>query len=518
MNVKHQTPAELCRELARGWTAAHAEAPRELIARLCGRWQSGFDSESPQTSAYRAVLALNHVRLLGASEMGCLVLGGGAAVEREVTEFWQQHGGGGRLALVLAATTALKDAARQFVSPDRCVFLGDGELEPLFLHPQALELLKEHLRRQIPLRRLLPYDIIHPVAPNMFFGRRDLLDRIRQEETTSFAIAGPGRIGKSSLLKQYAHELRCDPRDDRRHRLFAIDCYPYAGLDADAIASRIALDISADSEAHRVNALTLVRFLKRHSRSGAAPLELLLDEVDGVCQSKAFEELAEAVRLGYCRVLLCGKGTLYRTMRQQETQFSKRLQLIRPEPLDPDSAGRLLLEPLAELGFAPENAAALRQQVFALTARRPHLIQECARLLFDYATADQTKTLTACHLEQLREEFLKLSHAMLSLEDMADDLTRLLALLWLRSGGGPINVGTLQKLADPNGVTLTAAKALDICDDLWIANVLTWEKGAFSLASPYLVEWVRRMDFSKEIERLKSLATQRFASRATYAT
>ena len=96
-------------------------------------------------------------------------------------------------------------------------------------------------------------------------------------------------------------------------------------------------------------------------------MELLLDEVDGVCQSKAFEELAEAVRLGYCRVLLCGKGTLYHTMRQQETQFSKRLQLIRPEPLDPDSAARLLLEPLAELGFKPENPAVVREQVFVLT-------------------------------------------------------------------------------------------------------------------------------------------------------
>ena len=124
---------------------------------------------------------------------------------------------------------------------------------------------------------------------------------------------------------------------------------------------------------------------------------------------------------------------------------------------------------------------------------------------------------TARHLEQLREEFMKLSHAMLSLEDMADDLTRLLALLWLRSGGGPINVGALQMLAEPHGVPLTAAKALDICDDLWIANVLTWEKGSFTLASPHLVEWVRRMDFNKEIDRLKSLVTQRFATRATYA-
>jgi hypothetical protein len=249
--------------------------------------------------------------------------------------------------MVLAATSAIKEVAQRCAPADRCVFLGDGEIERLLTHAQPLELLKEHLRRQIPLRRLLPYDIIHPVAPNMFFGRREILDRFHQEETTSFAIAGPGRIGKSSMLKQYRHELRWNTRDDRRQRLFLIDCYPYGGLDHDALARRIALDISADSEANRVKATTLLRFLKRHSREGEQPLELLFDEVDGICRSETTEELAEAVRNGYCRVILCGKSCLYALMRQRESQFAKRLELIRPEPLDPESAEQLLFEPLA---------------------------------------------------------------------------------------------------------------------------------------------------------------------------
>src|SRR5205823_12806949 len=123
-------------------------------------------------------------------------------------------------------------------------------------------------------RSLIPFDVTHPASPNMFFGRRDLLERFRDEDTTSFAIAGPGRIGKSSLLHQFRYELQ-KVSDERLHRLTMIDCFSYGTLDGDQLAQRFALDISAKSEANRVNQRTFLRFLKRESSDGAEPLELL---------------------------------------------------------------------------------------------------------------------------------------------------------------------------------------------------------------------------------------------------
>src|SRR5712675_2748595 len=108
MNIKHTSSTELCRQLAEGWTVEHSEAPRELLVRFRARWQAGVELETPRVSAYRVVLGLNNVRLLGASALGCLILGDGARVEQEVNEFWQQYGGSGRLTIILAATAALK--------------------------------------------------------------------------------------------------------------------------------------------------------------------------------------------------------------------------------------------------------------------------------------------------------------------------------------------------------------------------------------------------------------------------
>jgi len=512
--MKIASPMDLCRRLAEGWTTESPDAPRELLARLRARWQGSVESECPRASAYRAVLELNQLHLLGTSALGCLVLGEGANVEQEVTEFWQCHGGPGRLAVILAATTKIKEAAQKYVMPTGCLLLGDGELEDLLTHSQPIEVLKKHMRSQIPLRRLLPYDFMHPVAPNMFFGRRDILKRLHEEETKSFAIAGPGRIGKSSLLKQYHYELRRKPRDDRRQHLFLIDCYPYARFDADQLAQRLALHVSADSEANRVNASTLTRFLKRRSRDGDRPLELLLDEVDSVCLNTAFDELAEAVRSNYCRVVLCGRNNLYRLMKNGSHQFDNRLELIRPEPLDPESAKQLLLKPLSDLGITLEDQVAFLECVFDLSARLPHLIQYCANRLFQFAEADGSTAVTERYLQRLREEFVAMSHSMLPLEDLEDDVARLMALLWLQEGGGTVTVGLFQGLAKKHSLTLGASKALDICDQLWICNVLTWEHGVLALASPHLVKFVRQMDFSNEISRLKGLAASLLVDQA----
>jgi len=197
-------------------------------------------------------------------------------------------------------------------------------------------------------------------------------------------------------------------------------------------------------------------------------------------------------------------------MRDGSHQFENRLELIRPEPLDAESAKELLLRPLGDLGILPEDEGAVLQCVFKLSARRPHLVQHCAKLLFQFVEADGSTRIAGRHLQRLREWFMEMVHSMLPLENLTDDLTRLMALLWLHERGGIVTVGSFQELARRHGIMMSAAKALDICDELWICNVLTWERGTLALANAHLVEFVRRMDFNSEIARLKeTLASDR---------
>ena len=503
MNAKELNNAELCRRCAEGWTAEHAEIPRELIARLGVRWHANLGGmEWAGRSAFRMLMELSQVRLQGACDIGCLLLGAGADAAKETTAFWDALGGAGRIGLIFAATTGLTDSARAACPAGRCAFLTNGQMDTMLTSSHPLEILKEQLRAQIPRGRLLPYDITHPVRPNMFFGRQDLIARFINEETTSFAVAGPGRIGKSSLLRQYIYCLR-RRGDERAQRLKHIDCYAYAQLFPDQLARRIALDLSADSEANRVNCDTLQRFLKRLSHDGRQPLELIFDEVDIVCTNAAFECLGEAVKEGYCRVIVCGRGGLHRMMRSKNGMLAARLELIQPEPLDAVSAEKLLSEPVADLGLTFAEPEIMRDRVFALTRRLPHLIQTCARQMVEYALAEGTEVLTTAHLRRAAEESASVFYGILPFDDLSDDLTRLMTLLILRNGCGVVNVGRLQQLAARETVELEATKAVEICYELWICNVLTQERGLFALTNSTLVDFVQKLGLlSGEIARL----------------
>lgn len=499
MSHKGHSVATLYQRLREGVASEQTEAARDILARL--RERVGAQGEQSRVEGHSCSFELHHIRLRGASHVAGLALGAKMDVEQTVENFWNERGGAGRIGIILTANAELKEQARRCLHQERCIFLDDVEGRILLEeahHPQ--DYFKEQLRAQIPIGRLIPYDITRPAEPNMFFGRRDLLKRVLHEETTSFAIAGPGRIGKSSFLHQFFRLCRSE---GRRNRIFMIDCFPYSQLPSDELAQRFALDISANTEAYRVNGSSLLRFLRRETRDGDQPLDLLFDEVDKICEDSAFEVVGDAVKHGYCRVVLCGKGGLLRMMTHGTAQLAERLTLVQPEPLDVDSARRLLIEPLFDLGFKIPDAVWLAEAVFGLTQRRPHLIQACARQMIGNAMAEESTTIGQAQFDNVLRNFGAFATTLLPLDAMSDDETRLAALLLLRVGLGEVNVGRLQGVFNALDLEVTAVRALDICRDLWICNVLTWEKDTFAVTNRYLVDHAKRMDLGYEIERLR---------------
>lgn len=507
MSIGQASASKLCRELAKGWSAEHPEAPRRFFAHLRAHWQVDIQNETPGCSAYQADLRQDQLHLSAMSTFRCLVLGHGADLGHELIHVTRNHAGAGRIILViLAMPTKFKNIAWQFTRPNWCVLLDIRELEDLLGCKQPFRRLKEHCRRNIPAMHLLHWGSNHPAPESMFFGRRNILRRLHYEETKSFAIVGPRRIGKSSLLHKYCHEIRINNRDDRRHRLFFINCEPGAVWNQDQFARKLAFAISPDSKANRINTRTLLGFLKRHSSKGQRPLELLLDDVDDVCLNKSFAPLAEAVRANYCRLILSGRGNLYRMMKDGAQQLANCLELIRLEPLDPKSARQLIFRPLGDVGVVIDNKEALQQSVFELSGRLPHLIQDCLGIVLRHWQKELPLAITSQDLKRLRENFTTMPNSLLDREHLRDDLSLLMALLWLRHGKRRVTTGSLQRIARKHGILLSAAKAEAICDDLWFHNVFSWERGVMSVAVPQMFECVRSMlNFNDVISHLKGL-------------
>ncbi len=104
-----------------------------------------------------------------------------------------------------------------------CV-LSPAELAALAQQADRLTFLSQLVARQMGIRRVCPYETVHAVEGSMFFGRAEELRSLIEHDTTSFAIVGSSRIGKSSLLKRYRW-LSLRHKLPRRSRLFLIDLY-----------------------------------------------------------------------------------------------------------------------------------------------------------------------------------------------------------------------------------------------------------------------------------------------------
>lgn len=309
-----ENPAALLLALEHGWRAEHPDPARALLLQLATRLRGEREVTEARDDVLEGRLELPQIRLQGVARLPCLVLGPKADAAAEMRSFWDRRGGAGQLVLVASALLPVLDQARTAAPPNRCIFLGPQEIRGVLEATVAKEAFTRLIREQIPRSRLDPYHVTLPVEGPMFFGREPELALLRDKELNSYAIAGPGRIGKTSLMREYARRLRAD-RDPRVTRLHdKISLYQCGSYTEDGLARHIAMLISSTSMAARVTVDTLTAFLSNQKELQDGPLELLIDEVDEVSTNKAFKMLIQAAREGFCRLVLCGRGNLLRAM------------------------------------------------------------------------------------------------------------------------------------------------------------------------------------------------------------
>jgi hypothetical protein len=324
----------------------------------------------------------------------------------------------------------------------------------------------------------------------MFFGRRGELDKLCFESDVSFAVAGPGRIGKTSLVNHYRRRLLPRLRDPQLHRTFHIDFY-HCPRDPNSVARFLAMKLDGSRRSNEITVNKLPDFLQYQRSQLGGPLNLLLDEVDNVCQSEAFSALGEAAKRGYCRLVLIGKGELLDMMLYSETQLKQRLQLLRLSPLDEASARSLLLEPLSDLGFRIEDPDRLVEHVFRLTGRLPHLMQFFAKRLIELAIEEERNEISAAQVEMLKWDYDTAFFFLSPLDGkyLENPEARLIAFLLLKERPAVITPAMLRSLVRRWDLALDEARALKLCNELVIHNVLTWNREGFQIANEALADY-----------------------------
>lgn len=501
MNTRKLTLPALLDALADGWESAATALVEEFLLRWKTALKCSSSGERVSRNTLQCVLDLGEIRLRGMSEVQCLVMGGEempAAAQAFVVEATRP----GRVALILGLSKAAYECSRT-TCVGRFAILDRDCVQALLEAPNPRLCLKRHLWEQIPRRALIPYSIVLPAEENMFFGRRLELDRLMQEEHVSFALAGPGRIGKTSLAKRFEGELR-QTRDPRAQRKFALNLGGCGSLSSNALARYIAMQIDPSHRSDRVTTHDLLDFLRHQRHKLGGPLELLLDEVDEVYGSDVLDILGAAARAPrepaeakerICRLVLCGRGVLLRAILTEKRSLACRMEVLRLAPLDEAAARELLLSPLEDLGFAVSEPARILDFIFRFTGRMPHLLQYYGLQLVELAIRSGEKAITPALTELVKWDFETAQFLCSALLQIAEPDRRLIALELVKRNAGLVTIPLVRQVAMENGIPMEHLAALQLMNELVIDQVLRWDNGAYAIANESLVDYANRLGF-----------------------
>lgn len=488
------------------WSAEHSETAQEFVTHWLRKLDSTGRVVKVSANAVQFEMDLSSVRLHGVHNVACLALTGqnenvSATLARE---FWHHVDASERLVFFLCFTLEAY-ASLQYILPlQGALRLSPKEVENILQDTQPRHRLIVQLRQQYPLVRLAPFNNSQPVSPHMFFGRQAELELLRYESKTSFAIAGPGRLGKTSLGKQFHHLLAAD-KDARTARKYRVDFYACDNHSSDEVARYLAINIDPSSRSDRVTTSDLTGFLKYQAHKHNGPLELLLDELDEVCHLRAFQVLTQAARDGLCRLVLCGRGKLFKAVTAENAPLKGRVDIIRLKPLDEAEARSLLLEPLTDLGIELEEPEKLIGQAFNWTGRLPHLLQYYGKRLVTQAVSKGTGKISPKDIELIRGQFETAQIFIEQLESLPDNLTQRMALYLIQDERRYFTVPMVQDLADRHGLMMSYHDALDLCNLLVIHNVLAWGEEAYQIANHSLGYYARKMRWQERYGKIETV-------------
>jgi hypothetical protein len=465
-----------------------------LAQEFVQRWGAALCTEAEINevgeNTVQFTLNLSDIRLRTMHKVPCMLVSGGAKLDEPLRAFWNKFNSSNNLPFVLALSDEAREAAARELNSDRRMLLSAAQVKEILRADSAKELLKQKLREQIPRGVLIPFNTLRPAEGGMFFGRQHELNRLRDEDTSSFAIAGPGRVGKTSLARRYKND-KLHAKTGRGSRIQFIDLY-HADPMPNKTARFIAMNIEPSRRSDRLVVGDLVNFLRYYKNRNGGMMELVLDEVDEVCQGEAFKALGEAARAKLCRLILCGRGVLLRMMLNSKSPLDCRLNLIQLGPLDDESARGLLVKPLTDLGFGLDKPDLLAGEVAELTGRTAGLIQLVGEELANRAIAEKTDIISPEHLEALKGGFIIAQTFIKSLNDLDNPEARLVALSLLDSGCEEFSVAEVHTVAQAEGLKLDLKRVNDVCIDLMINNVLVWHNGTYRVANGGLSLYSRK--------------------------
>ncbi len=255
---------------------------------------------------------------------------------------------------------------------------------------EPLDLLLSQLLKGINLLTISPYKITGPTTEDMFFGReREIREITDQAKSTSYAIIGGRRVGKSSFL--FRLHLNSLPRNGFRTLYHDCTTTPTYNDFMQAHPSKWQPEPEPGSHLPA----TFHELLQ--SPLTDRPLVLLLDEADKLIPAdqdahwRLFNTLRSSVSLGQMQVILCGESRLLDALKADSGPLFNFVNERRLGPLDYADVEKLVTRPMERMGITLEDEEAIVKRIWNFTSGHPNVVQRLCHRLIVQLHAEKTR-------------------------------------------------------------------------------------------------------------------------------
>ena len=335
---------------------------------------------------------------------------------------------------------------------------------------------------QVDLTAVSPYVTSGPVPESMFFGRDYELKTItRTIKDNSFAIVGGRKIGKTSILTKLHRSFT----DATNYYSLYLDCQAVQNYRdfCNAIETMWKLPLPDCSPE---NLMRLIAPLKQE-REGQL-IVILLDEVDAllkydtVNQERLFKAFRALSQEGYCRFVFCGGRVLHASLHDSGSTLFNFCNIIRLGYLNPQDTGRIILEPMQEMGIGFEDASKLVQGTIDLSACHPNLVQYICHELTVQINARGDRFVNSADLDAIGSSSQFSEYLIEVMWGGATTLERLITLLML--GKPSVTLAQIEAMLRERSLVVSPTAIEQALDGLVLCSALTREEQEYYFTAP----------------------------------
>lgn len=468
-------PQELLFRLRTGGASAFEIYSADLMHRLARSLGTSIISSSCEGHRRLCLFARPDLCVRGffRDDTCVLILGDHQSWPESISNFWSRVESPIDLPLIICCSEPAAELAIQKVGARFACVLREADTVRLLTANLPLETLCTLLRDRFAVETLHPFDHHHPVADFGFCGRHELLKQIAANPQRNYALIGPSKMGKTSLIKR----LHLAERGKGKSHLYRVyvDLYNVTATDA-AVARALRMAMDPGATAYYDDPDHFPAFLEKASARFDASFEIVLDEVDKHCGLNFIRTLIHLAEKRICRVILIGRWRLMREAIHSHDDNLSRLDPIILEPLDVSDAIGLLERPLHHLGCSPHLIRHELRSAVNRLGRVPGHLQEFGCLLID-ELRHTDNALTAETVRRALARIITSSRLSGLLDDLSSPAARAAALLLIFSPSqvSEANPLWLREQFTKRGLTLRIRDCMEILNELVIHHLLTYE-------------------------------------------